>query len=233
MKEKGIRVLKLVLFLIFILLPFAFFIHFLNAGFSFKETISSVKGFGFYSPLILLLMVIIGSTVGLIFQIPVVASAFILDFTSAAIIDWLGLVIGAVLSFYLARYLARDYFHEKFVATKGKFHKYESFLRKRGFVTILFLRLIYIFPYELLNIFAGLSEIRFKDYFIATLIGTIPGVLLTLSLMGSLKNVDSLSLEGFLFPKLIISLVVFIAFIFVPLLSKKVRRFVFHHKSDK
>ena len=39
------------------------------------------------------------------------------------------------------------------------------------------IRLLPIIPYGIVNFAAGLTSIKFKDYFIGTLLGTLPGVL--------------------------------------------------------
>lgn len=49
---------------------------------------------------------------------------------------------------------------------------------QRGGVTYIFaLRLLPIIPYGLVNFTAGLTSIRFQDYLVGTLLGTVPGIL--------------------------------------------------------
>ena len=43
---------------------------------------------------------------------------------------------------------------------------------------VLFFRVIPLLPYEVLNYACGLSKIKFRDYFFATLLGLIPGVVI-------------------------------------------------------
>ncbi|MGA7613664.1 MAG: TVP38/TMEM64 family protein [Thermoanaerobaculia bacterium] len=49
-------------------------------------------------------------------------------------------------------------------------------LQHEGFITLLLLRLVPIFPYNVLNYAAGLAGIRPRDYILATFLGTIPGI---------------------------------------------------------
>lgn len=49
-------------------------------------------------------------------------------------------------------------------------------LEDEGFTTLLLLRLVPIVPYNVLNYAAGLAGIRPRDYVLATVIGTVPGI---------------------------------------------------------
>jgi len=47
----------------------------------------------------------------------------------------------------------------------------------KGFLFILFLRLIPLIPFDIISYSAGLSEIKYKQFILATVFGIIPGVL--------------------------------------------------------
>lgn len=61
-------------------------------------------------------------------------------------------------------------------AMKRKAARLANALYREGFTTLLLLRLVPVFPYNLLNYAAGLAGIRPRDYLLATFIGTIPGI---------------------------------------------------------
>jgi uncharacterized membrane protein YdjX (TVP38/TMEM64 family) len=61
-------------------------------------------------------------------------------------------------------------------------------LRNEGFTTLLLMRLVPIFPYNVLNYASGLAGIRFKDYFLATLFGMIPGIFIYTYLADALRD---------------------------------------------
>ena len=50
-------------------------------------------------------------------------------------------------------------------------------MRQGGLFYIFAIRLLPIIPYGLVNFAAGLTSIRFRDYLIGTILGTVPGVL--------------------------------------------------------
>ena len=82
-----------------------------------------------------------------------------------------GFWIAGTIAFYLARYLGRE-----FVAgiLKRKFNKLESIMQKSGFKYLFILRLPPIIPYDPLSYISGLTNISYKDFILASLIGVIP-----------------------------------------------------------
>lgn len=119
----------------------------------------------------------------------------------------IGAMIGTTATFMISRYFGRALI-EKML--KGKFKDLDEKLAKNGFMTILFFRVIPLAPYEVLNYAGGLSRIKFKDYFFATFLGLIPGVIVSAFFGGSLgevKNIRDIFAPKFLFA---IGLMVFI-----------------------
>jgi uncharacterized membrane protein YdjX (TVP38/TMEM64 family) len=53
---------------------------------------------------------------------------------------------------------------------------------RHGFITVLTMRVLPVAPFTLVNFFVGASGIRFRDFFLASVVGRIPGiVMLTLA----------------------------------------------------
>ncbi len=96
-------------------------------------------------------------------------------------------VIGATISssipFLIARLLGRKVV-EKMLKKANKIDMCDRFASNNGFVTVLVMRLIPIFPWDAVNYGSGLCGIRFRDYILATLIGIVPGSF-TYNLAGS------------------------------------------------
>lgn len=101
----------------------------------------------------------------------------------------LGAMIGTTATFMISRYFGRALM-EKML--KGKFKDLDVKLANNGFMTILFFRVIPLVPYEVLNYVGGLSRIKFKDYFFATFLGLIPGVIVSAFFSGSLGEIKSI-----------------------------------------
>lgn len=136
-----------------------------------------------------------------------------------AILLMAGAVIGTSITFFISRVFGRS-FVEKVI--RSKFKSLEDLLEKKGFVTILFLRVIPLVPYEVLNYGCGLSKIKFRDYFFATFLGIIPGVIIAVFFGATLGEVGSFrDLISF---KFISALVVLIAVILAPFIYKHLKR---------
>lgn len=91
----------------------------------------------------------------------------------------IGALIGGSISFFISRILGQ-FFVEKFENDKLK--NIQELLKDNGFLMILLLRLIPLFPFDLISYGAGLTKISYKDFALGTLIGTIPGILVFVNL---------------------------------------------------
>jgi uncharacterized membrane protein YdjX (TVP38/TMEM64 family) len=92
--------------------------------------------------------------------------------------------IGASISFYLGRYflhgLARDILETKLPWLDRK-------AAEEGFTVILYLR-IFWFPFIVLNYAAGATKIRFRDYFLGTVLGLLPSVFIFTYFVGAIRD---------------------------------------------
>lgn len=131
----------------------------------------------------------------------------------------IGAVLGASIAFFLSRFLAKDIIEK---VLKGKIKDFDEAMKTKGFVAVLFFRLIPIIPHEVLNYASGLTKISFRDYFLATLIGIIPGIMISAYFGGELGKVESIrELISF---KFIITAVVIIAVFLTPVIYKFLSR---------
>jgi len=82
--------------------------------------------------------------------------------------------IGAMLSFLVARYLASSWVEKK---TGGKLKQLMNGVESEGWRFVAFVRLVPLFPFNLLNYGLGLTKIKFAHYSIATYIFMLPGAI--------------------------------------------------------
>ncbi|MDH5473536.1 MAG: VTT domain-containing protein [Gammaproteobacteria bacterium] len=82
--------------------------------------------------------------------------------------------IGAMLSFLVARYLASDWVANK---TGGRMKQLITGVENEGWRFVAFVRLVPLFPFNLLNYALGLTRISFNQYSIATYICMLPGAI--------------------------------------------------------
>ena len=110
------------------------------------------------------------------FSIPV---ASYLTLIGGAIFNWLALpvvvisaTIGATIIFILSKSILANYFSKKIIK---KYKGLEKGFSKNHFYYLLFLRLIPFAPFFVVNILAGIVNMRIISYVFATFIGIIPG----------------------------------------------------------
>jgi uncharacterized membrane protein YdjX (TVP38/TMEM64 family) len=67
----------------------------------------------------------------------------------------------------------------------------DRYLASRGFLAVLGVRLAPLFPYNLINLCAGVSGIGLRPYLTATLIGILPGSIVYATIGGTLDDPGS------------------------------------------
>ncbi len=105
-----------------------------------------------------------------------------LNLTGGAIFGpWLGTlwtsmaaVIAAVVAFAFTRTVGREAIARKLA---GRWQSMDAEMRQGGLFYMFAIRLLPIIPYGLVNFAAGLTSIRFRDYLLGTILGTVPGIL--------------------------------------------------------
>ena len=154
-----------------------------------------LKQAGIWAPIIYIALYILAT----ILMLPSTA----LNLTGGAIFGlWLGTlwtsiaaITAAVISFAASRSFARKALVKKFASPAM-----DAEVRRGGVFYIFAIRLLPIIPYGLVNFAAGLTSVSFKDYFLGTTLGTIPGILpfvfLGSSGLQALRTGDILPLIG-------------------------------------
>jgi uncharacterized membrane protein YdjX (TVP38/TMEM64 family) len=98
--------------------------------------------------------------------------------------------IGATLSFLITRYLLRETVLNRF---GSKLEIINKELEERGINYLLFLRLVPIFPFFLINLAAGLTRLPLRTFVLGTFFGIIPGGFVFVNAGASLASINRLS----------------------------------------
>jgi uncharacterized membrane protein YdjX (TVP38/TMEM64 family)/rhodanese-related sulfurtransferase len=85
-----------------------------------------------------------------------------------------GATIGAALAFLVARYLASGWVEQK---TGGRMKQLKEGVEGEGWRFVAFVRLVPLFPFNLLNYALGLTRIKLAHYIIASYICMLPGAI--------------------------------------------------------
>jgi uncharacterized membrane protein YdjX (TVP38/TMEM64 family) len=142
---------------------------------------------------------ILGITVGGVFAIPagvmILVVSLIFGPWLGFVISLIGLVISGILGYGLGYITGR---HAVRQISGAWVNKLSQQLAQRGILTIITVRIVPVAPFAVINLVAGASHIRFKDYLIGTLFGMCPGTLaITVfadSLYEAIRNPDLISI---------------------------------------
>lgn len=122
---------------------------------------------------------------------PFVSAGIIISGVSIGfVIIWLGLLIAAVINFHIARYLGQEVIERNFPQTSQYINR---FAKDAGFESIVAGRAFSIFSFDIVSFAAGLTNIDFKTYFFASLLGVLP-VAINFTIFGA--GIASQSIEG-------------------------------------
>ena len=83
-------------------------------------------------------------------------------------------ILAAVLAFGFSRTIGRSLVERKLA---GKWESIDREMQQGGLFYMFAIRLLPLIPYGIVNFAAGLTSIKFRDYFLGTLLGTVPGIL--------------------------------------------------------
>ena len=109
--------------------------------------------------------------------------------------------IGSTLCFLISRYLFKDIFQEKY---KKYLVKVNLGIKKEGLLYLLFLRLSPIFPFFLINLTFGLTQMKWTNFFWISQLGMLPATVLFVNAGNQLSQINNL--EDILTMKVIVSL---------------------------
>ena len=130
-----------------------------------------------------------------------------------------GATVGAVLAFLAARYLASDWVEQK---TGGKLKQLKEGVEGEGWRFVAFVRLVPLFPFNLLNYALGLTRIPLIHYLIATYIFMLPGAI-AYTYLGFAGREALAGGEG-LIQKGLLALALLALVAFLPRLIKRLRK---------
>jgi uncharacterized membrane protein YdjX (TVP38/TMEM64 family) len=132
------------------------------------------------APVYVVLAYLVGSLVFFPITMLTLATVFAFGPLWGNIYALLGWILSAAEGYVLGRLIGRDELHR--LAGERIGHLIDR-AQHHGFLTVLGLRIVPIAPFTLVNMFIGASGIRFRDFFLASLIGRVPGIV-TMALFG-------------------------------------------------
>lgn len=130
-----------------------------------------------------------------------------------------GVMIGAAISFLIARFVASDWLEDK---VGGRLKRLKEGVEHEGWRFVAFLRLVPVFPSIILNYALGLTRIKFSHYFIASYICKLPSVAAYVYVGHA--GLEAISSNVDLIPKVLIGMILMGLVIFLPRFIVYLRR---------
>jgi len=135
---------------------------------------SSTRSLGMWAPIAHVLLFTVGTVLfvpGAIFGL---AGGALFGPLWGTLFNLIGATLGATASFLIARYLAADWVRRQ---AGGRLERLIAGVEAEGWRFVAFVRLVPLFPFNLLNYALGLTRIPLSHYLLASLICMAPGTL--------------------------------------------------------
>lgn len=125
---------------------------------------------------------------------------------------------GSLFSFWLARYVIGDWVYKKF---GHSFEKINTEIEHNGFNHMLFLRLMPIFPFFIINVAPAFTKLKSRTFYWASLLGMIPGSAIFVYTGQEIATITSVN--DILSPGVITALVLMALLSSIPIVYKKLK----------
>lgn len=86
-----------------------------------------------------------------------------------------GATLGATVSYAIGRYLGHEWLR---LFAGERINRISTRLAERGILTVIVIRMLPIAPFAIVNMVAGTSHLRSRDFILGTILGMFPGTVL-------------------------------------------------------
>lgn len=145
----------------------------------------------------------------------VIGGGMVYGLVGGIILTSIGSLLGGIIAFLISRKLGRDVVKKLIKKDLVLFNKDNKL---GGILLILMLRLIPLFPFKVVSYSAGLSDIRLRDFSIATVIGSLPGIIVYTNLGDKTNEAGS---KGFYQAIIMLILLFIVSFIIKGIYKKR------------
>ena len=142
------------------------------SGITEEEFKKKVNSFGVWGPVLYIIVYVLRPLILFPAGVLSASAGLIWGAAKGFFILQIGANISSTVEFLIARSFGREMVKKYF---KGKMANLDEKIEKHGFLTVLLIRLIPNLPWDVQNLSLGLTRVKFRDYFFATLIGIMPG----------------------------------------------------------
>ncbi len=133
-----------------------------------------VRNAGAAGPLVFMLIYIVGTVFFFPGSVLTLAGGALFGPVWGTFYNLTGATVGAAIAFVIARYLASDWVERK---TGGRMKQLKDGVEGEGWRFVAFVRLVPLFPFNLLNYALGLTRIKLSHYVITSYLTMLPGAI--------------------------------------------------------
>lgn len=194
-QRKKVRIITLVCFAIFFAVYFAVpsFKSGINTAFATlsqfdtNAVIEYLRGWGAWAAVVSAILMVLQSVAAPIPAFLITLSnAAIFGWVIGAILSWSSAMAGAAVCFYIARGLGRDVVEK--LTSKGAMASVDVFFERYGDRAILICRLLPFVSFDFVSYGAGLTNMGFWRFFVATGVGQLPATIVYSYVGGTLSG---------------------------------------------
>jgi len=156
------------------------------------SVLEAIRSLGIWGPVLLSVIYILAAVLFLPGSVLTLGAGAIFGLLTGYVAVTVGSVLGAALAFTVGRTIGRGWVEKK-AAGNAKFRALDEAVGEEGFKIVILTRLSPIFPYNLLNYAYGVTRVSFRDYFLASWLGMIPGTLMYVYLGSAAKGLAELA----------------------------------------
>ncbi len=213
MKRKSIIKLFILLGIVFVLF---YFRNYINID-AMKNLLNNIRANPF-APLIFVIVYALAVTLIVPASALTLLSVPMFGFWQGLLLTVLGSNLGCHLSYIIGHSLGEETVR-KFIKSGSFIEKAQQKAQQNGFIFMMYVRLIPLFPFAAVNYLSAIIGIRYRDYTIATFLGMLPGSIVYVYLAHTATNIKDNPLG------IIVSIAILILFtLIVALLKKRVNK---------
>ncbi len=173
----NVKKIKFYVFVTLAAASLAFFLLAVKLGYNSTRYLAAFEGYN-VPQLLYIGWIILAVATTLPISAVLFAGILYFSFIWAMIYAFIGILLGAVITFYLARWLGEDYVRDEYKSKdKGKMHALNVLIQKNSKAYVILLAFIYIFPTNLAYMIAGVTNMTLGQVVLITVLGNITTVL--------------------------------------------------------
>lgn len=125
------------------------------------------------APLAVVAAFIAGSLIAAPITLMILVTAFVFGSVEGFAYAFVGSMLGAGVTFWVGRALGRGTVRR---LAGGQLNKLSRMLARRGVLAVVAVRILPVAPFTLVNMVAGASHLRVRDFLLGTALGMLPGI---------------------------------------------------------